>query len=395
MSTQQTPLALSLDVDGVKAAIGQAPAPVATTVDPELEARAQALADRLIAIDLADVAAQTQAKAAVETMGGDLQREAGRRSEMLRQPITELARHSEDGGPVANALVDLRVQVEDLDPHHYDFSPGWASRIVGYLPGVGTPLKRYFSRYESAQVILDAVIHSLHSGRQQLERDNITLTEDQRFMRELTLKLEHQITLAQTIDAKLQYRLERDLAGDETRAVFVREELLFPLRQRIMDLQQQLAVNQQGVLATGLIISNNKELIRGVQRAVDVTVNALRVAVTVALALAHQKVVLDKIQALNTTTSNLIAGTAAQLRSQGAAIHAQAAGTGLDIETLKRAFTDISAAMAEISRYRNEALPKMAQTIVEFDRLAAEGESAIQRMEKGERARPVLRLDPE
>lgn len=394
MTTQQAPLSLSLDVDGVKEVVALAPAPAAA-VDPQVEARAQALADQLIAIDLTDVAAQSQARTAVETMGAELQREAGRRSEMLRQPIHDLARNSEDGGVVANALVDLRVRVEELDPHRFDFSPGWATRMMGYLPGVGTPLKRYFSRYESAQTILDAVIQSLHTGRQQLERDNITLAEDQRHMRALTLKLEEQIILAQAIDAKLQYKLDRDLAGDEARAAFVREELLFPSRQRIMDLQQQLAVNQQGVLATGLIIANNKELIRGVHRAVDVTVNALRVAVTVALALAHQKVVLDKIQALNTTTSNLIAGTAAQLRAQGAAIHAQASSTGLDIGTLKQAFADISATLAEISRYRTEALPRMAQTIVEFDRLAADSEAAIQRMEKGERARPVIKLDPE
>lgn len=393
MSTQQAPLSLSLDVDGVKQAVGLAPVPA--VVDPQVEARAQVLADQLIAIDLADIAAQSQARTAVESMGAELQREAGRRSEMLRQPIHDLARSGEDGGPVANALVDLRMRVEELDPHRFDFSPGWATRLMGYLPGVGSPLKRYFSRYESAQTILDAVIQSLHTGRQQLERDNITLAEDQRHMRALTQKLEEQILLAQAIDAKLQYKLDRDLAGDEARAAFVREELLFPLRQRIMDLQQQLAVNQQGVLATGLIITNNKELIRGVHRAVDVTVNALRVAVTVALALAHQKVVLDKIAALNTTTSNLIAGTAAQLRAQGAAIHAQASTTGLDIATLKQAFADISATLTEISRYRTEALPRMAQTIVEFDRLAADSETAIQRMERGERARPVLSLDSE
>jgi len=38
------------------------------------------------------------------------------------------------------------------------------------------------------------------------------------------------------------------------------------LRQRIQDLQQQLAVNQQGVLAVELIIRNNKELMKGVDK---------------------------------------------------------------------------------------------------------------------------------
>ena len=43
---------------------------------------------------------------------------------------------------------------------------------------------------------------------------------------------------------------------------------------------------------------------RGVDRSLDVTVNALQVAVTVALALANQKIVLDKVEAINKTTSD-------------------------------------------------------------------------------------------
>ncbi len=73
----------------------------------------------------------------------------------------------------------------------------------------------------------------------------------------------------------------------------MQNDLLFPLRQRIQDLQQQLPVNQQGLLTTELVIRNNRELIRGVNRALNVTVYALQVAATSALALANQKIVLE------------------------------------------------------------------------------------------------------
>ena len=212
-------------------------------------------------------------------------------------------------------------------------------------------------------------------------------------MRDLTHMLERQIALAQLLDQKLQYKLDREIAADDSRRKLVQEELLFPLRQRIIDLQQQLAVNQQGVLSTAIIVGNNKELVRGVDRALDVTVSALQVAVTAALALANQKIVLDKVSALNATTSDLIAGTAAQLRSQGAEIHAQAARSTLDMEVLKQAFTDINAAMDEIAKFRQEALPQMAQTILEFDQLAASGEAAIQKMEQGQESRSMLDIE--
>ncbi len=390
------PLHLSLDVAAVRQELAQPdPKAIGTgkKADPELDAKADELIGRLLDFGKDDHDAREQAKGAVEDMGRALQREAAHRSALLRQPIKDLAKHGDDGGPVAGALIDLKLKVEELDPHRFDFQAGWFARLVGLIPGIGTPLKRYFSRFESAQTVVDAIVRSLEMGRDQLKRDNVTLSEDQKAMRQLTHKLGRQIELARLLDHKLQYKLDRDIKADDPRRGFVEEELMFPLRQRVIDLQQQLTVNQQGVLSTAIIISNNKELVRGVDRALDVTVSALQVAVMTALALANQKIVLDKVQALNKTTSDLIAGTARQLKEQGTAIHTQAAQAGLDMESLKSAFADITTAMDEIARYRREALPQMAQSILEFDQLAASGETAIAKLEQAERVRPKLSLD--
>lgn len=389
-------LDLRLDVAEVKGALAlRDPATIGTgtDIDAELDAKASDLVSSLLTFGEGDLDAESQAKDAVETMGRALQQAAANKSAMLRAPIRELAQHAEDGGPVANALVDLKLKVEELDPGKFDFEAGWFTRVLGMLPGIGTPLKRYFTKFESSQTVIDAITRSLEVGKDQLNRDNVTLGEDQKAMRKLTMQLERQIELARLMDGKIQYKLEREIGADDPRRGFVQDEILFPLRQRIMDLQQQLAVNQQGVLSTAIIIGNNKELVRGVNRALDVTISALQVAVTVALALAHQKIVLDKIEAINKTTSDLIAGTAAQLKTQGAAIHTRAAGASLDMESLKSAFADINAAMEAISTYRREALPQMAESIIEFDKLAEEGEAAIAKIEQGRAARPTLDLD--
>lgn len=359
----------------------------------ELREQARTYADQLLAVDPADQSSRDASITAVEGMGRDLQRRAASRSRMLQQPVREMTRGSEEGGPVAKSLVDLRIEVEKLDPASVDFDPGWFTRIVGNIPGVGTPLKRYFMRYESSQTVIDSIIKSLESGRDQLKRDNVTLSEDQKQMRDLTLTITEQVALAQALDEAIQYRLDREIAPDHPKRQFVEEEVLFTLRQRTMDLQQQLAVNQQGVLATELIVRNNKELVRGVDRSIDVTVSALQVAVTVALALAHQQIVLDKVEAINRTTSDLIAGTAERLKTQGTAIHEQAAGTMLDMDSLRSAFEDINIALDEISRYRRDALPQMAGAIVELDQLTTEGEAAIERLEQGRTTTSALDLD--
>ena len=363
--------------------------------DDELRQRASEYADQLLAFDPANQDSRVSSLAAVEGMGRDLQRSSAAKSRMLQAPLRDLSRGTEEGGPVARSLSDLRIEVEKLDPASLDLDPGWMTRALGKIPGVGTPLKRYFMRFESSQTAIDSIIKSLESGRDQLKRDNVTLNEDQKQMRDLTMTLADQIALAQALDETVVIRLDREIAPDDARRQFVEEELVFVLRQRTMDLQQQLAVNQQGVLATELVIRNNRELVRGVNRSVDVTVSALQVAVTVALALAHQKVVLDKVEAINRTTSDLIAGTAERLKTQGTQIHEQAASAMLDMESLKSAFQDINIALDEMSRYRREALPQMANTILELDQLTAEGEEAIERLEHGDAATAALRIEGE
>lgn len=364
------------------------------TEDPELKAQAEQLITTLLSSEVMENSAtREKGKATLENLGADLQKKAGLTSGKLKDPIKKISQRGEDGGEVGNALIDLRMQVEALDPAKFNFEAGWFSRIVGYLPGVGSPLKRYFSKYESAQTILDAIIKSLEQGREQLKRDNITLSQDQNTLRDLTIRIQKAIKLAQIIDQDLQSKLDYEVTQDDPKYSYIQEELQFPLRQRIMDLQQQLAVNQQSVLALEVVIRNNKELIRGVNRAINVTVNALSVAVTVALALVDQKIVLEKVQSLNTTTSDLIKNTAERLKVQGTEIHKMASSTQLNMESLKLAFADINEAMQDISEYRKSSLPQMAETIVELDKLTKGAEEKIASLEQGNKAESLMPIE--
>ena len=161
--------------------------------DDELRQRAGDYANQLLAFDPANQDSRISSVTAIEGMGRDLQRSSAAKSRMLQAPPRDLSRGTEEGRPVARSLSDLRIEVEKLDPASLDLDPGWFTRAVGKLPGVGTPLKRYFMRFESSQTAIDSIIKSLESGRDQLKRDNVTLNEDQKQMRELTLTLADQI----------------------------------------------------------------------------------------------------------------------------------------------------------------------------------------------------------
>lgn len=381
MATSDSQL-ISLDPESIKKEIVHEEE--STVLDEETTAQADAAINKLLAIDPSQTDQKEHGITAIENMGSELQKMASRRSNMLKQTISTLAKSGEDGGPVAQSLVDLQMKVEELDPHNFEFSANFLRRLLTLIPGIGSPLARYFAQYQSAESVIANIIASLEKGKDQLKRDNITLKDDQAHFAQLAEHLRKTIAYAQLIDQRLTDKIENEMVSDDPRTVFLKEEVLFPLRQRIVDLQQQLAVSQQGELTIEVVRRNNKELIRGVNRALNVTVNALQIAVTLALALANQKIVLQKIEAINTTTNDLIAKTAANLKQQGAAIHKQAASAQLDVEVLKQAFNDINSALEDISQYRQNALPKMANTIIEMDQLSDKADESIKKFRKAE-----------
>jgi len=302
---------------------------------PVLEKQASELVDKLYTLDLKDLRAARAQAESVQRLGSKIQEDIARKSAMLKQPMGKLMKDAEDGGPVAQNLLDLQRQVSEINPNEVDFSMGGFRKMLAWIPGVGTPMANWMQRYQSVEGTMDDIVKSLQSGRAQLERDNITLQDDQLSMRELTLSLQEYVRFGQLLDQKLAQRVESDGALSEDRSKFLQEEVLFPLRQRVLDLQQQLAVNQQGVIIAETIVRNNRELIRGVSRAINVTVPALSTAATFALAAQTQKQVLRGVEAVNKTTDTLIQQTAEKLKTQGVEIQKQASRASLDVDGLK------------------------------------------------------------
>lgn len=360
----------------------------AETATPTMQAQVDELVNDLENLDMRDVAKRERKALAVSTLGDSVTRQIAHQSALLRQPLTNLIRDAEDGGPVATGLLSLQEQVSAINPNRVQFSMGTLRRILSQLPGVGTPIGRWFARYQSVDGVIQDIVSSLKEGKAQLERDNVALRNDQKHMRELTYQLQDYVKLGQSVDKALSESTAS--TSDDERRRFLEEEVLFPLRQRIADLLQVLAVNQQGTLSTEVIIRNNQELVRGVDRAVNVTVTALSTASTLALALQAQKRVLKGVQSVTDTTNDLIAGTAQTLRTQGVEIQKQASQAQLDIDTLKQAFVDVEAALQDIGSFRREALPQMAESIVEMDHLTQRMESSVQKMNRAEQAQTVL-----
>jgi uncharacterized protein YaaN involved in tellurite resistance len=291
---------------------------------------------------------------------------------MLQRPAQALnSGLFDDGAPISRTLTDLRKTVEDLDPSRQGdlFAP---KKLFGIIP-LGNRLRDYFLQYQSAQSHLNAILQALYNSQDELRKDNAALEQEKVNLWAMMQKLEQYGYVGRQLDGELEHRIHEIEAQNPEKARIIKEEMLFYLRQKVQDLLTQLAVSVQGYLALDMIRKNNLELIKGVDRATTTTVSALRTAVIVAQALANQKLVLDQINALNTTTGNLIESTAAMLKQQSAQIQQQAASATVNLNQLKTAFANLYQAMDMMSDYKVKALDNMRQTV---DALSGEVEKA-------------------
>ncbi|MDR1084414.1 MAG: toxic anion resistance protein [Deltaproteobacteria bacterium] len=344
-----------------------------------LQKQAEANANAIMEVDVSTVDNRRQIMTPIEEFGLKTMASSASKNQLLKVTVGNLAQAGEEGGVVSQGLMDLQKEIKDLDPSLVDFTK------KGLFGRLFNPVRKYFDKYQKSENVIADILSSLDKGKTTLKNDNTTLELEQDNIRALSKRLTREIELGTKMDDVIAQNVAKAKAAnqDPDKIRFIEEEILFPLRQRIMDLQQMLVVNHQGLISMEVITRNNKELIRGVDRAMNVTVSALRTSVMVAGALYNQKIVLKKIQALNQTTANIISATSTMLKEQGTEIQKQAMESTVSVDVLQKSFDDVLWSLDEISRYKQQALPKLKDTISKFQSLADQGEKAISRMERG------------
>ncbi|WP_134767307.1 toxic anion resistance protein [Nocardioides sp. 1609] len=363
--------------------------PVAAAVLPELDAKVEGFLAALGSTQAGSPEFAAQAEN-VRTMGdAEIRKAAETSNRMLDKPVTALKEGGiAQGSAVGRTLLELRRTVEDLDPSQATGAKRW----LDLLP-FGDKITDYFRKYQSAQTQLNGILHSLRNGQDELQRDNVALNLEKTNLWAVMGRLNQYVYVAERLDAKLAARIAELELSDPEAAKALSQDVLFYVRQKHQDLLTQLAVSIQAYLAIDIIIKNNIELIKGVDRASTTTVSALRTAVIVAQALGNQKFVLDQITALNTTTSGMIQRTSEMLKENSAAIQEQAASSTIGIEQLQAAFANIYATMDSIDEFKLKALDSMSSTIGVLETEVEKSRSYLDRVQKHDARNAAGTLD--
>ena len=313
----------------------------------------------------------------LDSFGLNEMNRSSQKNKLLSTRFVDFNKGGTESENIGDKLNELNIQLKDIDPSKVDFTK------KGVLGDIFNPVRKYFSRYQKAETAISEILESLDHSSKILQNDNTTLVVEENNLREVTNKLLADIELGKQMDESIEMQIQNaELQGvDPEKISFVKEEVLFPLRQRIMDMQQMIVINQQGIVSLNVIRRNNKELIRGVNRAKNVTVTALRTGVMVASALYDQKIVMDKINILNETTGNIIESTSHMLHEQGAEIQKSSGEAMISPEILQNSFQEALLAIEEVSNYKEQALPQMKETIAMFSNMAEEGQKVVEKIE--------------
>ena len=345
------------------------PAQATSTVklDPgteaQIDATVQGFVQSLAKLDIHSPDFQKKVDSVSALGDEDIRQSAQVSNRLLDKPAAAMSSGVFDPtSKVANSLVQLRRTVQDLDPAKQGLLSGAEHRLLGVIP-LGNKLRDYFHKYESSQNNINAIIQALYSGQDELRKDNASIEQEKVNLWAIMQRLQQYDYMAKKLDAAVSQQVATAQASDPARAKQLQDDVLFYVRQKDQDILTQLAVSVQGYLALDVIRRNNVELIKGVDRATTTTVSALRTAVIVAQALANQKLVLDQITALNTTTGNLIESTSELLRQQSAQIGEQAASSTINLAQLQKAFDNIYATIDQLDNYKVQALDNMKKTV--------------------------------
>ncbi len=256
---------------------------------------------------------------------------------------------------VYDTLIALKNNIDNINPHNFKLN--FIDRILGKN---GQKLRLYFEKFNKNEKFLNEILNKLEEGKQILLRDNVALEIEAQKNDDIATTLKNKLTIAKEADLYLEEKIKNTTSSISDN---IQKQILFPLKQKILDIGQQIAVHTQGKIAIKTLINNNKELINSVERTKSVTLNALNTAIITAQGLDQQGRILQTIQNINIQTGNLIAHTSKQLKEQGSKIQEGASNTMLNMETLKGAFDDVLSALNDTQNYKLQAITKMRENI--------------------------------
>ncbi|MBZ7963334.1 toxic anion resistance protein [Campylobacter sp. W0049] len=277
---------------------------------------------------------------------------------------------------------ELQNLINKVSPYNNKavFNKGGAfSKILSKILKIDH-LSNYVEKFESTSKLIDNIVIYLNKSEEELINDNKALNLE---INELSQRRDNYLASTKELET-LEKECEEYLINEKDEFLIkkFKSETHFPLLQKKIDIKQKIMVIEQSILAFMTIIANNRELIVSLDRTKEVTIEALGVGILMAQSLSEQKRILNSVNGLNKTTSELIQETSNQLKTQATEIQIQASSAMLDMKGLEKSFNNCLESFEKIRNFREKATDEIKQQINEFDNLMNNLNSKLLLLEK-------------
>lgn len=189
--------------------------------------------------------------------------------------------------------------MNNLNPEGIDFS--YQNKLPFF-----NPVKKYFAKIKLQEANISTLLENLKNEQEILKRDNITLKIEidklDKIIEELNAEYKngelYLVELNKQIPNENKNRFNLDL-----------------FEKKLYDFKQMIIVNEQSKMALTIILNNNNEIIRNIDKIKNVSMAALKTSAMVANSIYNQKITLNKINSLDKSAVNLLKDTNSLIHS--------------------------------------------------------------------------------
>ncbi len=364
-----------------------APRGMAQAEAQEMRARAATVAQQL---EEASGAKEMEIIDSVVTVGVQAQRHAGGDLELLRTRVGNMLASEGTGGKVSKDMVDLRMTLNQINPHEMSHS-GFrgvisALPLANRLNSMLAVLEKIAIRYQTVSQQVKTIESQLREGRMMLVRDNIELRMLYEQVEAQQVVIRKNGYLGELLMQQLEELLER--TTDLRKGERVREAL-FDVSIRVQNLRAMDEVHVQLFVSIDMTRQNNTRLGQSVDQTLTLATNVVMVGLALQSALARQKRVMEANKRTREFIGDLLVANAASIKQHTAEIGDIYKEPVVAIDKLTQAHNDLIEAINLVDRLKNEGIDATRQNIATLNDLVKDLEERSRGLSEQREARSL------
>lgn len=295
---------------------------------------------------------------------------------------------NKDLGAAGDSLNDMVAVLRgfEIDGLNPDDSPGLIGRLIGWIPGRGKPMAKFIQQYETVRPQIETITDKLESHKTMLLTDITSLDRlydaNLEYFRTLELYIAAGEAEIDECDSVTIPALKAEVAASEDdvlksqalRDVLARRD---DLERRVHDLKLTRQVAMQALPSIRMVQENDKGLINKINSTLVNTVPLWRNQLAQAVAIFRSQRVARDVEAATDLANELLEENAENLRTGNRRVREQVERGVFDMESVKKAHSDLLASIEESLQIADEGKRRRAEAERELGKLESDLHAAL------------------